>query len=46
MKIKNNSYKEVYIPLLAFTFFYSVTIFNILVKFYKWQLSRETDTKE
>ena len=35
------SKKEMSIPLLAFTFFYSVSIFTILLSFYFWQWNKD-----
>ncbi len=41
MSTKSNNKKEVSIPLLAFTFFYSVSIFTILLSFYFWQWRKD-----
>ena len=38
---KQNNDKEVSIPLLAFTFFYSISIFTILLSFYFWQWNKD-----
>ena len=41
MSTANNSKKEVSVPLLAFTFFYSVTIYTVLLSFYFWQWRKD-----
>lgn len=41
MSTTNNSKKEVSTPLLAFTFFYSVAIYTILLSFYFWQWRKD-----
>ena len=40
-KTKRVNKKEVSIPLLAFTFFFSASIFSILLGFYYWQWNRD-----
>ena len=41
MDTNKKSKKEISVPLLAFTFFYSVSIYTVLLSFYFWQWRKD-----